>query len=47
MPNYAVSVNSDDNMHIAKAAESEEKTVEQYLKGEIHKLAEKLSKVGK
>ena len=47
MPNYAISVTSDDNMVIASAASETSLTVEQYLKVIVHehamKLKEKLS----
>jgi hypothetical protein len=44
MPNYSVSVNSEDNMIIAKKATEDGMTVEQYLKGQVHEIATSLKK---
>ena len=42
MPNYPVSVSSDDNMVVAKAAAESGMTVEQYLKTKVHEIATSL-----
>lgn len=39
MPNYSVSVSSEDNMIVAKKATECGMTVEQYLKGQVHEIA--------
>ena len=42
MPNYSISVNSDDNMLITKAASKGGLTAEQYCKMVLHEHAESL-----
>lgn len=42
MPNYSVSVSSDDNMIITKAASESGLTAEVYLKNIVHNHAEAL-----
>jgi hypothetical protein len=44
MPNYSVSVNSEDNMIVAKEATESGMTVEQYLKTKVHEIATSLKK---
>jgi hypothetical protein len=39
MPNYSVSVSSEDNMIIAKKATESGMTVEQFLKTQVHEIA--------
>jgi hypothetical protein len=47
MPNYSVSVSSDDNMVIANESIKNCMTIEQFLKVEIKKIALNLKAQGK